>query len=199
MASLMFCLLTAVKTVVQRSVYIKPVQMLRVNQNYLLQVHRPLYEIPNSGLYWLKTHPDHFKNNVGMDPACKNPCLHCTKNIADDETAANLKKGITCLPTDDTLCARNKAFIDKENRPSIKFDCEAAKCFLAFSTVKLNDAFTICVESVTKIRETEHIWNIKDIPVETAEKSTSVLERKWEKWTASTCRLDLTYGSSGWS
>lgn len=75
-----------------------------------------------------------------------------------------------------------------------KFECKPAKFLSASSPVKFNGALIICEETVAKSRQIELVTNLRDIPVETADKSTFVSEKARGAYISSKCRLDLAYG-----
>lgn len=56
-----------------RNIYLEPLPEMGINSDYLLKASKPLYGIPESGLFWFDTYHSHHKNVLGMDASQADP------------------------------------------------------------------------------------------------------------------------------
>lgn len=74
--------------------------------------------------------------------------------------------------------------------------CKPAKFLFESAFLKFNDVIISCSKTVTKIRQCDHTDMLEKISVEVSDKSSFVSKRARGAYIASTCRPELTFGSS---
>lgn len=92
-----------------RAIFVRlPIELKsKYPEGTILRVVRPLYGVPESGLYWFKTYHKHHREKLGMIVSTYDPCLLVTDSKPEDF-------GITGLQTDDTFSFATPAFSAKE-------------------------------------------------------------------------------------
>lgn len=79
------------KSSLERESYIRPPYGLGLGSYMVLQVIKPLYGIPESGLHWYLTYLVHNLDNLGMKSTQSDPCLLVKRNGEDLEGMIALK------------------------------------------------------------------------------------------------------------
>jgi len=66
-------------TTLNREFYVRPLtelsRQLRINDNSILRVVKPLYGVPEAGNHWFKTYHSHHIDNLGITQSTYDPCL----------------------------------------------------------------------------------------------------------------------------
>lgn len=66
---------------------------LEEDEEYVLLVVKPVYDIPGSGLHWFLTFSDHHEKALGLKKASFDPCIHYRENQNDHPIFVVLKSG----------------------------------------------------------------------------------------------------------
>ena len=64
----------------ERRVFLRPPQKMHLPENKVLLVIKPLYGIPEAGLYWFVTYKNHHVGRLGMKQCTTDPCILYRKN-----------------------------------------------------------------------------------------------------------------------
>lgn len=97
-----------------RRIYIRAPKELGLPDDKVLEVIKPLYGIPESGLHLFLTYSTQHIESLHMRQSTINPCLFYNR---DDEGL----HGIILPQFDDSLSFRNISFVDDEERESVDF------------------------------------------------------------------------------
>lgn len=98
-----------------RRVFIHAPKEMELGDDYVLEVIKPLYGIPESGLHWYLTYLDHHTGTLGMNRSNIDPCVLCRR------TESGLD-GIVLLQVDDSLGFGTPQFLADEEKGSSKFN-----------------------------------------------------------------------------
>lgn len=104
-------------TDLEREVYIKAPPELNLPPDFVLQVVKPLYGIPESGLHWYLTYLSHHLDTLHMKRTRADPCMMIRR------TDSNLD-GFILLQVDDSLGFGSTQFLDEEQTASARFRCK---------------------------------------------------------------------------
>ena len=104
-------------TYLERPVYISAPKELGLEADMVLQVMKPLYGIPESGLHWYLTYLEHHLVELNMDRVKTDPCVLVRRN------GQNLE-GMVALQVDDSLAMGTASFMSDEEIASSKFICK---------------------------------------------------------------------------
>lgn len=114
----------------ERRVYIRVTPELGLPEGTVLEVVKPLYGIPDSGLHWYLTYLSHHIDKLEMTRSKSDPCvLFRRSHDGLDE--------IILLQVDDALGIGTNAFIDGESEASKEFQCKE-RTMLTEKPVKFN-------------------------------------------------------------
>ena len=100
-----------------RPVFLQPVPEMNLPKHKVLKAIKPLYGIPEAGLYWFVTYSDHHKHKLGMQCTSFDPCVLYRRDN-------NNFTGLTVLQVDDSYGFGSKDFLDKEENTKHNFICK---------------------------------------------------------------------------
>ena len=107
-------LYTQSTVILLRKIFLKPVKEMKTPKEIGLIAVKPLYGIPESGLYWFSTYSKHHKEELKMSATTYDPCVLYQRK-------AKSLNGITILQVDDSFGAGSKLFLEKESQTGRKF------------------------------------------------------------------------------
>lgn len=102
----------------RRDIYIEPQPEMGLGPDKVVQAVKPLYSVPESGLFWYETYHKHHKETLGMSSSEADPCFLYKKS--DSSIVPNF----VMLQVDDSLGCGNKSFLGAEEKGSIQFECK---------------------------------------------------------------------------
>lgn len=113
-----------------RNIYLEPLSEMDIDSKYLLKASKPLYGIPESGLFWFETYHNHHLSNLGMQAAKADPCFFFKKT-------KGFIPNFVVLQVDDSLGNGESSFLDSEEK-EMKFDCKPRTILSRGVSVKFN-------------------------------------------------------------
>lgn len=149
------------KSELERKVYVKAPQELVLEPGTILQVVKPLYGIPESGLHWYLTYLDYHINVLGMTRSKSDPCLLIKKE------GGNLI-GVVILQVDDSFCIGNKDFLIEEEQASKEFICKERRFITKEPTsfnglmIGIDDEGALVISQTAKIEKLNEVNDEKD-------------------------------------
>src|SRR6266702_1448752 len=113
-----------------RKFYIQPPHKLLINNDSILKVLKPLYNILEAGNHWFKTYHAHYITNLNMTQSTYDLCL----------LYSNKPFNIISLQIDDMLFLVDKTFADiKENELyKVKFMAKEWERLITITPLKFN-------------------------------------------------------------
>ena len=166
--------------------------MDRLGTDCLLQVLRPLYGLPESGLHWFQTYHKHHTHTLGMKAAFHDPCfLYFPKSVPGNiqqNAEKEVARGITCIQTDDTINAGNPTHQKAEELYSEKFKRKDAQHLRMGETIEFNGAKIRLLEgNVYSVTISQHVQRLGKC----CDTASYVAERARGSYIAAICRPDL--------
>lgn len=98
----------------ERRIFIRAPKEMDLPEGYVLEVVKPLYGIPESGLHWYMSYLTHHLESLNMVKSKVDPCV-LIKRTNDKLT------GMILLQVDDSLGFGNKDFLAEEEMASTQF------------------------------------------------------------------------------
>lgn len=185
---------TQSSTELNRKIFVKPVNELKLPNDMLLEIRRPLYGIPEAGLHWFNTYHAYHKNELDMKPSSHDLCLLYTKD-GPSHDAREQPAGITCLQTDDSLFLANTKFKNLEEEKSGRFERKGVLKLDVGMPIKFNGTIATKLANRIQIRAAVSKRKLLNtIKVSPVNKSDYVSQRARGAYIASVCRPDLVYG-----
>jgi Reverse transcriptase (RNA-dependent DNA polymerase) len=100
------------ETKLVREFYAKPPSDLRLPEESILKVVKPLYGIPEAGNHWYKTYRDHHVNRLKMRMSSYDSCLLLTTSESGGRGIIGLQVDDTIMLADDDFCRAEQAAMD---------------------------------------------------------------------------------------
>ena len=116
-----------------RPVYLHAPAELDLPSGYVLQAIKPLYGIPESGLYWFETYHSHHIQRLRMTPTSADQCLLFSK----DKSTHNIPN-LVALQVDDSFGIVSKDFLQLEEAEVKQFKCKPRTILLKEKSVRFN-------------------------------------------------------------
>lgn len=101
----------------KRKVYLRPPKELGLKTDQVLLAKKPLYGIPESGLYWFITYKNHHINELNMNSTSGDSCLLY-------KSKEGYVDGVVTLQVDDTFGHGSSEFLELEDEKSKAFICK---------------------------------------------------------------------------
>ena len=92
-----------------RKIILHPLPEMKFPNGKVLFALKPLYGIPEAGLYWFVTYSQHHLNELGMKSTSFDACILYRRNNKTVE-------GITILQVDDSFGFGSSEFLEKESK-----------------------------------------------------------------------------------
>lgn len=103
-----------------------PTASLKLHSHTLLRVDRPLYRLPEAGVYWFWTHHNDHRVVLELRPFILKPCyLYMTQEFLDNFMNTAISFRFTCIKTNGTTNVGSLRFGHVETSKSKKFYCKA--------------------------------------------------------------------------
>lgn len=141
------------------TVYITPFAELRLQQDMLLKIVRPLYGVPEIGLHWYLTYIEHLESTLGMGRTSADSCVLVRRT--EEELEREREREII-LQVDDILGIGTHKFLNDERSAANQFKCKP-RTHLTHKTLLFNgsqldhpDDRTIRMWQPDKIGKTQH-------------------------------------------
>lgn len=110
-------------------------------KDYVLEIVKPLYGIPESGLHWYLTYLAHHIEHLGMIRSTVDPCVLIKRNESGPS-------GLVLVQVDDSLTFGNDPFLAEEEAHSSKFQSKP-RTFLDETPTTFNGLTLQCFNPVT--------------------------------------------------
>lgn len=107
-----------------RKVFLRPPSEMNLSDDAILLAVKPLYGIPESGLYWFITYRDHHVRKIGMTPCTTDNCLLYRH---ESDSTSDSSPSITILQVDDSFGVGCKQFLQDEEQHSREFKTKPRK------------------------------------------------------------------------
>jgi transposase InsO family protein len=149
---------TQAKTSLTRPIFVKPPPEAGLADDELLEVLRPLYGLPESGLHWFGTYQKHHIEKLSMQDTEYDPCLLFKSRPEGGLT------GAVVLQVDDTLGVGTAEFMKQEDKESVAFVCQP-RAILDKNELQFNGfhiqrkANTILMHQRDKLSKLDHARN----------------------------------------
>lgn len=108
-----------------RQVYLRPPEEMNLSEDAILLAVKPLYGIPESGLYWFITYRDHHVKKLNMKQCKADNCLLYNH---EKDSSEKIFPNITILQVDDSFGCGSQTFLQDEERQSTDFKTKPRKC-----------------------------------------------------------------------
>lgn len=177
---------------IQRRIFVEPPFSLKLGPNSLLHVVKPLYGLPESGLYWFETYHQNHTDNTEMKHAVVDMCFLFRK----DSLLENSKiRGEICLQTDDTLNLGTAAFTKIKEKQSQKIVRKPIQVLLDGNVIFFSGISIHLSDGILSVEQEFHIRQLT-APNETTpvDKSSFFSQRTRGTYIASLIRPDLFSG-----
>ena len=109
---------TQTQTLLERKVYLEPPPEMNMAPDEVLLVLKPLYGLPESGLYWFAIYHQHHMTKLGMQESTEDRCLLYKR----DDTEK--MEEVTMLQVDDSCGHGSQEFLADEEKESTSFRCK---------------------------------------------------------------------------
>ncbi len=98
----------------------------------IIVVLKPLYGVPEAGIYWWATYSKHHKEKLSMEPSTYDPCLLISTN--------KNRFGLIAIQTDNTLGLSNKGFalLEDEELKKAKFTAKPKETLTKAKPLQFN-------------------------------------------------------------
>ncbi len=97
-----------------REVYLEPPAEMDLAEDFVLKAIKPLYGIPESGVYWFATYHRHRKERLRMSPSKADPCFLYRKE--KENHAIISVPNVAILQVDDSFGNGSESFLQDENK-----------------------------------------------------------------------------------
>ena len=113
-----------------------------MSEEFVLRAVKPLYGIPEAGLYWFETYQGHHVNRLHMQVCEADECLLFRKGkSADNDTTVLSERDIptvVILQVDDSLGTADAEFLKDEEREVQVYKCKPRTIISSGTTVNFN-------------------------------------------------------------
>ncbi|ESZ92707.1 hypothetical protein SBOR_6919 [Sclerotinia borealis F-4128] len=152
-------------TDLSRLFYIRPPAEIDIGPNFIFQIIRPLYGVPEAGNHWFNTYHNHHISKLGMAQSTYNPCLMYTKDRAKNGF------GIVGLQTDDTLIVGDTLFLtqEQEQLESAKFLAKNREQLTENTPVKFNGGIITLEKDEIYLNQEKQCDNLRLVTVKEAD------------------------------
>jgi len=116
---------TQSKDTLLRKVYLQPPKEMRLPYDQVLLAVKPLYGIPESGLYWFITYRDHHVNELKMTSCTVDKCI-LYRHYEDGNNRT--LPALTILQVDDSFGLGIDEFLNLEEEKSSAFKTKPRQC-----------------------------------------------------------------------
>lgn len=181
-------------TRIERAIFLRAPPEMCLDHDHLLQVMRPLYGLPESGIHWFRTYHRHHTEVLGLKASLHDPCMLFFPGSIEigtynsDSVEKRKLRGMTCLQTDDTANAGNKAFMEKEEKHSAAFKRKDAKTLEEGGSLEFNGAMIALANGEYSVTVPHHFGRLE----EATDKASYAAQRARGAYIAAICRPDLS-------